>query len=129
MSDTGSKSSISTRRKHPRVDCGDATLNAVARFGAGDGGGETQEFRMIARNVSQSGISFWREKPMGIGSSCTLALPTRDGEMMGIEGKVVFSKRIGITVNEIGIEFDRPLDSDEFSALAVGDAEQRRSAG
>jgi PilZ domain len=112
------KAALDNRRSHPRINCGETQLHAIVRFEDG----ETQEFRLVARNVSKGGIALWREKPMVEGAVCTLALPTHSDEMIGIAGRVAFSKRLGMTVNEIGIQFDRPLDDDEFALLEITDA-------
>lgn len=112
------KAAPDNRRTHPRINCGDEQLHAIVRFADG----ETQEFRLVARNVSRGGIALWREKPMTEGAQCTLALPTRGDEMIGVAGSVVFSKRLGMTVNEIGIQFDRPLSDDELATLDIPDA-------
>ncbi|MBN4052738.1 hypothetical protein JYU07_00485 [Roseiflexus sp. AH-315-K22] len=49
-------------------------------------------------------------------------MPARGDEMMCVAGSVVFSKRLGMTVNEIGIQFDRPLSDDELATLDIPDA-------
>ena len=125
MNEANTKTAIENRRNHPRITCGKGQLHAMVRFGDG----ETQEFQVIARNVSRGGIALWREKPIEEGAVCTLALPTREGEIIGIAGTVVFSKRLGMTVNEIGIRFDRPLDEDEFGMLEIADAANQRAVG
>ena len=125
MNEANTSTAIENRRSHPRVTCGEGQLHATVRFGDG----ETQEFQVIARNVSRGGIALWREKPLKEGAACTLALPTRGGEMIGIAGTVVFSTRLGMTVYEIGIQFDRPLDEDEFEMLEIADAAIQRAVG
>ena len=125
MNEANTSTAIKNRRRHPRIIFGEGQLHATAHFGDG----EAQEFQVIARNVSRGGIALWREKPIKEGEACTLALPTRDGEIIGIAGTVAFSKRLGMTVNEIGIRFDRPLDEDEFGMLEIVDAGGRRAAG
>ena len=125
MNEAKTSTAIDNRRSHPRISFGEGQLHAMARFGDG----ETQEFQVIARNVSRGGIALWREKPIKEGEACTLALPTHEGEIIGIAGTVVFSKRLGMTVNEIGIRFDRPLDEEEFGMLEIVDAGDQRAAG
>ena len=125
MNEANSNTAIENRRDHPRINCGEGQLHAMVRFGDG----ETQEFQVIARNVSRGGIALWREKPVKQGAECTLALPTRGDEMIGIAGTVVFSKRLGMTVNEIGIRFDQPLDEHEFGMLEIADAANQRAVG
>ena len=105
------------RRKHPRISCGDAKVSAAVRFPDGS----IQEFQVVARNISLGGVAIWRETPIEEGTQCTLALPTRDDELLGVPGTVMFSRRIGMTVNEIGIQFERPLDEADFASLKIVD--------
>jgi CheY-like chemotaxis protein len=81
--------------------------------------GADADLTVACRNISRSGISVLHSSFLYPGTACAVTLPRCDGRTMQVTGMVVrCAHRRGI-VHEIGISFDRPIDTKELLVFGL----------
>lgn len=85
-----------------------------------EGFGSRREFKVAARNLSNSGLSVLHNSYVHPGQDCEIRLPTSNGELnetMLVQGKVRRCQHVQGVVHEVGVEFDEAIDARHFLSL------------
>lgn len=97
-----------SKRRHDRLDYPAHDVE-LTLFGADPT--EMHRFRAITRNISATGISVLHGGFVYAGGACTVTLSSLWGERETIKGTVVHCRLIRGRVHELGIQFDRVIDT------------------
>jgi hypothetical protein len=106
---------VSNQRQYLRLGLDDQPINAAFRLADGSYG----EFRLTGRNVSRGGVAVLAPNDVAAETPCNVVLPTRNGEMLAVRGRVRRTRSVGADRHEIGIQFDEPIDASAFGELLV----------
>jgi hypothetical protein len=71
-------------------------------------------FALIPRNISRLGMSLLHGKFVYDGTPCVAGLKALDGQLVPVRGKVMWCRLIAGRIHEIGIQFEEPIDLEEF---------------
>jgi hypothetical protein len=99
------------RRKSPRVPYR-ATPRVAVIIESEELGKRT--FALIPRNISRTGMSLLHGKFVCDGTPCVAGLKALDGQLVPVRGKVTSCRLIAGRIHEIGIQFEEPIDLDDF---------------
>jgi hypothetical protein len=99
------------RRKWPRVPYR-ATPRVAVIIESEELGKRT--YALIPRNISRMGISLLHGKFVYDGTPCVTGLKALDGQLVPVRGKVAWCRLITGRIHEIGIQFEEPIDLDDF---------------
>jgi len=99
------------RRKSPRVPYR-ATPRVAVIIESEEIGKRT--FALIPRNISRTGMSLLHGKFVYDGTPCVAGLKALDGQLVPVRGKVMWCRLIAGRIHEIGIQFEEPIDLDDF---------------
>ncbi len=77
-------------------------------------GGTMNTLRVVSRNLSRSGMSVLHTGFMHSRCKCTVRLTGIDGQVRPLSGTIARCTHRGGRVHEIGIRFDKPIDSRTF---------------
>jgi CheY-like chemotaxis protein len=114
--DNGSDPNANLKRVHVRWPFRQESLT----FRVIEGFGGRREFKVAARNLSNSGLSVLHNTYVHPGTDCEVDMPTNNpGKKahVAIPGKVARCKHIQGVVHEIGIGFNKPIDARQFLSM------------
>jgi hypothetical protein len=77
--------------------------------------GATARFIVRPRDISTGGMSFLHGSFLHIGRACILVLKSISGERVLVSGRIVRARCVRGRVHEIGMQFDTPVDIDDFA--------------
>lgn len=95
-------------RQSPRVPA-PSDMNCMIRLGRNADHAGT--FIVKLRDISATGLGFFSSHSFASKSRCTVALQDADGHGMVCSASVVWSRRIDDQLNDVGIQFDRPIEA------------------
>ncbi|MEO1535424.1 MAG: response regulator [Planctomycetota bacterium] len=85
-----------------------------------EGFGSRREFKVAARNLSNSGLSLIHNAYVHPMTQCEIRVPISNGEeneTQTVKGTIRRCTHIQGVVHEIGVEFDEPVDARQFLSL------------
>ncbi|MEL7483614.1 MAG: response regulator [Planctomycetota bacterium] len=85
-----------------------------------EGFGSRREFKVAARNLSNSGLSLIHNAYVHPATQCEIRVPVSNGEeneTQTVKGTIRRCTHIQGVVHEIGVEFDEPVDARQFLSL------------
>jgi hypothetical protein len=110
--DAKTKDSVAReRRKWPRVPYRAAPRVAVIIESERVG---KRTYALIPRNISRVGMSLLHGKFVYDGTPCVAGLKALDGQLVPVRGKVTWCRLITGRIHEIGVQFEEPIDLDDF---------------
>ncbi len=71
-------------------------------------------YGLAPRNLSRAGISLLHGKFVYGGTNCIAGLRTLDGQITPVHGKVIWCRLVTGRVHELGVQFDEPIDIEQF---------------
>lgn len=80
-------------------------------------GGTTATMHVACRDLSAGGIGILHSAYMHVGTVCSVALRTVHGQLRTIDGRVVRCVHVSGTIHEIGVKFDKPIETKDFVQL------------
>lgn len=105
-----SEQAVKNRREHERHCFQDPNGMLVV---ISHPGGNVVKYRVTPRNLSAAGVGFLHGNFLHAGTACLIAVRTRDGKAMLVNGRVVRCCHVQGNVHEIGVQFDAPIEVDE----------------
>ncbi len=106
------------KRSERRVEFRDAQMLISIEHPAGG----ISNLQVITRNISSGGMSFLHGGYIHTRSRCKIRLARRQGSELTIQGTVRSCRHVRDHIHEIGVQFDRKLDVQEFLHEPGGDS-------
>lgn len=110
---------LKDKRKQPRLPYRKLAQIAVA---IKRHGGEWGKYVVRSRDLSSGGIGFIHGAYIHIGTECRVVLKDRRGQVVCLDGVVRQCKLLSGTVHDIGVQFSKPIDLDDFTSAEVSSA-------
>lgn len=85
-----------------------------------EGFGSRREFKVAARNLSNSGVSLIHNAYVHPMTQCEVKIPISNGDLnetQTVRGMIRRCQHIHGIVHEVGVEFDEPVDARQFLSL------------
>ena len=101
----------SDRREHERVPYQEAHGLLVVMSHPG---GNVVKYLVKPRNLSETGVGFLHGNFVHIGTACIMAIKTRSGKPILVNGHVARCIHVRSNVHEVGVHFEEPIDLDEI---------------
>ncbi len=111
MDDLAGEPSGPERRKSPRASYQSVTRLAVLLENEQMG---RRTYALAPRNLSCSGISILHGKFVYGGTGCVVGLQALDAQVVPVLAKVIWCRLIKGRVHELGVQFESPIELDEF---------------
>lgn len=92
---------------------------------------DKDDTRLIVRprNISSSGIGLLHGSFLYPGTTCTIALKTTAGKHVLASGRIVHCRCVRGRAHEVGVQFDNPIDVEDFVRVADLPAQRTPSDG
>ncbi len=101
------------RRKAPRMTWSNVLRLCVLLENEHKG---RRTYALAPRNLSRLGTSLLHGKFVYGGTNCVVGLRALDGQIVPARGKVIWCRLITGRVHELGVQFDDPIEVEEFAA-------------
>ncbi len=98
------------RRRNPRIRLPRGFLALIGLPGV------DQTTAVSPRDLSRTGIGFYHSADLEPGFRCTMTLKALGGELVQIQSRVVRRRQVRTGVFDIGVEFEREIDTQRFVA-------------
>ncbi len=99
------------RRRSPRAPYKDVSRLCVLLENEQKG---KRTYALIPRNLSRLGISLLHGKFVYGGTNCVVGLQAADGQVVPVRGKVIWCRLVTGRVHELGVQFEDPIDVEDF---------------
>lgn len=114
------KADRENRTRHKRV------VSCILRLQQNDS--PAAVYKVTTRNLSGGGLGFFFNQYLHPGTSCYFALADRHGTGRVLQGTVRWCRHVSNTLHECGVQFDVPIDPDEFVDLELAEVDDATPA-
>ncbi len=98
------------RRRNPRIRLPRGFLALIGLPGV------DQATAVSPRDLSRTGLGFYHSADLEPGFRCTMTLKALGGELVQVQSRVVRRRQVRTGVFDIGVEFEREIDTQRFVA-------------
>ncbi len=99
----------SERRRNPRIRLPRGFLALIGRP-------DSQAVAVSPRDLSRTGLGFYHGVDLQVGTRCTVTMKALNAELVVLGAKVVRRRQVRERVFDIGVEFEREIDTERFVA-------------
>jgi CheY-like chemotaxis protein len=85
--------------------------------------GANVRYSVVPRNLSRGGLAFIHGRFIYPQTACTVSLGANDGQVLSVEARVLRCRHIGGIMHEVSLQFEEPIDLEQFVPLSPEQAE------